>query len=69
MAFCMTLLSIFDIPVFWPILLIYFIILMTLTLKRQIQHMIKHKYVPWNWGKAKYKGSNGRAAGKGKDSK
>ena len=28
MAFCMTLLSIFDIPVFWPILLIYFIILM-----------------------------------------
>ena len=41
----------------------------TLTLKRQIQHMIKHKYVPWNWGKAKYKGSNGRAAGKGKDSK
>ena len=28
MSFCMTFLSIFDIPVFWPILLIYFIVLM-----------------------------------------
>ncbi|CAN0456422.1 unnamed protein product, partial [Laminaria digitata] len=30
-----------------------------LTMKRQIKHMIKHKYVPWNWGKTKYSGSNG----------
>ncbi|CAN0506008.1 unnamed protein product, partial [Scytosiphon promiscuus] len=28
MSFCMTFLSIFNIPVFWPILLIYFIVLM-----------------------------------------
>ncbi|CAN0409336.1 unnamed protein product [Scytosiphon promiscuus] len=36
-------------------------------MKRQIKHMIKHKYVPWNWGKAKYKGSgstNGAGGGK-----
>mmetsp|Transcript_4704 Transcript_4704/g.7081 ORF Transcript_4704/g.7081 Transcript_4704/m.7081 type:complete len:192 (-) Transcript_4704:1109-1684(-) len=43
-----------DIPVFWPILLIYFIALFVLTMRRQIAHMIKHKYVPWSWGKTKY---------------
>eukprot|EP00904_Undaria_pinnatifida_P011599 jgi/Undpi1/756/HiC_scaffold_10.g04220.m1 len=59
LSFGMTFLSIFDIPVFWPILLIYFIVLMILTMKRQVKHMIKHKYVPWNWGKTKYMGSNG----------
>ena len=50
-AFCMTFFSIFDIPVFWPILLLYFIALFFLTMKRQIKHMIKHRYVPWSWGK------------------
>jgi len=25
-------------------------------MKRQIKHMIKHKYVPWSWGKQKYRG-------------
>ncbi|CAM9450039.1 unnamed protein product [Ectocarpus sp. 8 AP-2014] len=66
MAFGMTFFSLFDIPVFWPILLIYFIVLMFLTMKRQVKHMIKHKYVPWNWGKATYKGgaSNGTGGGK-----
>lgn len=28
MAVCMTFFKVFDIPVFWPILLIYFIVLM-----------------------------------------
>ena len=35
----------FDIPVFWPILLVYFIILFVLTMRRQIAHMRKYKYV------------------------
>ena len=47
--------QIFDIPVFWPILLIYFIALTFMTLRKQIAHMIKHKYVPWSWGKTQYK--------------
>jgi len=55
-AFAMTFFSIFDIPVFWPILLVYFFALFFLTMKRQIKHMIKHKYVPWSWGKKSYKG-------------
>ena len=37
----MTFFSIFNIPVFWPILLLYFIALFFLTMKRQIKHMIK----------------------------
>lgn len=50
----LSLFSIFDIPVFWPILLMYFIILFTLTMRKQIQHMIKYKYLPFDIGKTKY---------------
>lgn len=52
----MTFFEVFDVPVFWPILLLYFIILFVVTMKRQIKHMIKHRYVPWSFGKAKYTG-------------
>ena len=52
--------QIFDIPVFWPILLLYFIALFVLTMKRQIQHMVKHRYVPFSWGKQRYKGELSR---------
>mmetsp|Transcript_14086 Transcript_14086/g.17463 ORF Transcript_14086/g.17463 Transcript_14086/m.17463 type:complete len:192 (-) Transcript_14086:1167-1742(-) len=48
----------FDIPVFWPILLIYWMVLFFLTMKRQILHMIKYRYVPWSTGKTKYKGKD-----------
>lgn len=46
--------SVFDIPVFWPILVAYFIILFLLTMRRQIQHMLKYKYIPFDFGKMKY---------------
>lgn len=46
--------SFFDIPVFWPILLVYFIILFFLTMRRQIQHMMRYKYLPFDIGKTKY---------------
>lgn len=42
LAFWATFLSVFNVPVFWPILLIYFCVLTVLTLKRQVQHMRKH---------------------------
>lgn len=51
----MTFFSVFDVPVFWPILLLYFCVLFFMTMKRQILHMYKHRYVPISWGKAKYK--------------
>jgi len=55
-SFCMSFFEVFNVPVFWPILLLYFIVLFFITMKRQIRHMIKHKYVPWSWGKTKYAG-------------
>lgn len=50
-AFVMTFFSMFDVPVFWPILLCYWIVLFVLTMRRQIAHMIKYKYIPFNIGK------------------
>ncbi|XP_042390629.1 protein RER1B-like [Zingiber officinale] len=55
-AFVMTFFSVFDVPVFWPILLCYWVVLFCLTMKRQITHMIKYKYVPFNLGKQRYGG-------------
>jgi len=70
--------EIFNLPVFWPVLVVYWLILVFLTMRRQIQSMIKyryadirygvgtqrwtlgmlansdHRYVPWDFGKAKY---------------
>ncbi|KAJ3141371.1 hypothetical protein HK100_007610 [Physocladia obscura] len=57
-AFFCTLFPIFDVPVFWPILVVYFLILLGLTMKQRIKHMIKYKYVPWNFGKKSYGGKN-----------
>jgi len=55
-AFFMTFFSVFDVPVFWPILLMYFILLFVATMKKQIMHMVKHKYVPFSFGKPSYAG-------------
>lgn len=51
-----TFFEVFDIPVFWPILVMYFITLFVVTMKRQIRHMIKHRYVPFSYGKVRYQG-------------
>ena len=61
LATVLTLFRLFDIPVFWPILVVYFCALFAMTMKTRIQEMIKHKYVPFAWGKKKY-----AAGGKGK---
>jgi len=36
------------VPVFWPILLVYFCALFFVTMRRQIRHMIKHRYIPFS---------------------
>ncbi|XP_018464645.2 protein RER1B, partial [Raphanus sativus] len=60
-AFLMTFFSVFDVPVFWPILLCYWVVLFFLTMRRQISHMIKHKYIPFTIGKQKYSGRRSSA--------
>ena len=44
----------FDIPVFWPLLLVYFVLIFFIIMKRQIKHMIKYNYLPWDTGKKNY---------------
>ncbi|DBA77522.1 hypothetical protein WJX77_009819 [Trebouxia sp. C0004] len=58
----MTLFPIFDIPVFWPILLLYWLVLLFITMRRQIRHMIKYRYIPFSTGKKRYQGSGSGAA-------
>lgn len=54
LSLVLTIFTIFDLPVFWPILVGYFVLLTFLTMKAQIQHMIKYKYIPFDIGKKKY---------------
>jgi Rer1 family len=51
LGFAATFFAAFDVPVFWPMLLLYWLVLFFLTMKRQIRHMIKHRYVPFSVGK------------------
>jgi len=43
-----------DIPVFWPLLAFYFFVLFFAMMRKQIAHMFKHKYLPFDIGKKKY---------------
>uniref|UniRef100_A0A5K3F983 Protein RER1 n=1 Tax=Mesocestoides corti TaxID=53468 RepID=A0A5K3F983_MESCO len=51
-----TFFSFFDLPVFWPILVIYFFTLFYVTMRRQIEHMIRYKYLPFTYGKPRPQG-------------
>ncbi|BDD56065.1 retention in endoplasmic reticulum protein 1 [Monascus purpureus] len=53
-AFICSWFAVFNIPVFWPVLVMYWIILFVMTMRRQIQHMIKYRYVPFTIGKMRY---------------
>ncbi|KAI0776289.1 retrieval of early ER protein Rer1 [Trametes elegans] len=48
----------FDVPVYWPILVVYWFVLFLLTMRRQIQHMIKYKYIPFDFGRKVRYGSH-----------
>ena len=37
--------EIFNLPVFWPVLVVYWLILVFLTMRKQIQAMVKYRYV------------------------
>ena len=64
LAFVLTFVPAADVPVFWPILVLYFCVLAAITLKRQVKHMVRHRYVPWDLGrKARYGGGGGSGCG------
>jgi Rer1 family len=39
-----------DVPVFWPILVLYFIVAVVIQCRLRVTHMIQHGYVPWEFG-------------------
>ena len=49
-----TFFPVFDIPVYWPLLLFYFVVVFVLTMKHQIKQMMKYNYLPWDVGKVQY---------------
>ena len=49
-----TFFPLFDIPVYWPLLLFYFVVVFVLTMKHQIKQMMKYNYLPWDVGKVQY---------------
>ena len=44
----------FDFPIFWPLLVFYFIFMTSFLCRYKIEHMIRYKYIPINFGKKKY---------------
>lgn len=53
LAFIATFFKAFDVPVFWPLLLFYFVLLFVATMRRQWLDMKRLKYVPWDIGNKK----------------
>lgn len=49
LAFCCSWSEIFNLPVFWPVLVVYWLILVFLTMRRQIQSMIKYRCAYCDW--------------------
>lgn len=55
LVFFLTFFEIFDIPVFVPILIVYFLLISLLTAKNLYKHMKKYKYNPFLSGKETFK--------------
>ncbi|KAJ5070938.1 protein rer1 [Anaeramoeba ignava] len=43
-----------DFPIYWPLLLFYFLILFLVAMRNQLAHMIKYRYIPFNFKKKKF---------------
>lgn len=50
----LTMIPFLDIPVYWPILVLYAVLLLIMNMSSRIKHMWKHGYVPWSAGKPKF---------------
>lgn len=58
-AYALTLFDVFNVPVYWPILVVYFLALFVATMRRQIADMVKRRYIPCSWGKKSYGSGSG----------
>jgi hypothetical protein len=41
--------EVFDVPVYWPILVVYFLTLFVLTMRRQIQYVTSFPFLRYSW--------------------
>jgi hypothetical protein len=58
-AFVLTLFPVLNLTVFWPILVLYFFVLLLYTLRRQVAHMARWGYNPFaGTKKTTYKGGH-----------
>jgi hypothetical protein len=63
-----TFFPVFDVPVYWPVLVFYFVMLFVATMRRQWLDMKRLKYVPWDIGAKKtYKSDPKRVSVKPRD--
>lgn len=58
LSFFTTFFDLFDVPVFTPILIFYFILIVCLTIRNMYKHMKKYKYNPFTSDKNAYKERN-----------
>lgn len=56
-AFGLTFFEVFNVPVSRPVLILYFLMLLVQAGKRQIEHMIRYKYLPCSMGPKKGPGA------------
>jgi hypothetical protein len=66
-AMTTTFFEFFDFPIYWPLLLFYFIFMTTFLFRYKIEHMIKYKYIPFDFGKKKYGGGSTKSMFKTKN--
>ena len=59
LCFVLTFFQFLNLPIYWPLLVFYFVMLMFVLLKQRIQHMLKYKYIPMDIGKKQFKQQRG----------
>ena len=58
----LTLFEFFAFPIFWPLLVFYFIMMTTFLCRYKLEHMIRYRYIPFDFSKKSYSG--GKKKGK-----
>ena len=66
LCFFLTLFDYFNFPIMWPLLVFYFMFMTIFLCRYKIEHMIRYKYIPFDFGKKKYQSGNKRKFGGGK---
>ncbi len=50
----LTFFEFFAFPIYWPLLVFYFVMMTTFLCRYKIDHMIRYRYIPFDFGKKSY---------------